>query len=222
MDRKKIKAEAKKMLKGNLWEILKPMLVVAAIYFVVGLITGVSSYSSMTGGFNVSMEVSNGNSGLNLLASILEIAALPISFGVLVYEVKFVRKQEYNLKDIFRYYSKFWPIFCLSFLVGLFSTLWALLLFIPGIIAAISYSQSFLIMIDGEEDPMDCIKKSKAMMKGYKWDYFVFQLSFILWHLLGMITFGLAYIYVGPFIQVADILYYEKLKEVHPAKKEAN
>lgn len=214
MNRAKIKEEAREILKGNIWNILKPMLVVALIYSVIAGVVISGSLNSI----NNMDPASISNSPMDLLGSILEILMIPISYGVLVYEVKLVRKQPYELKEIFSHYGKFWPIFCLSFLVGLFSALWSLLLIIPGIIAALSYSMSMMLMVDGDEDAMSCIRRSKAMMNGYKWDYFVFQLSFILWYLLGTITFGLAYIYVIPYVQVADILYYEKLKEINPAK----
>ena len=52
-------------------------------------------------------------------------------------------------------------------------------------------------------------------MNGYKWDYFVFQLSFIGWILLGVITAGIAYIFICPYINVATVLYYEELKKVN-------
>ena len=220
MNRVKIKKEARELLKGNLWEVLKPILVIAAIVFVVGLVTGGTGsgaeFKVVNGTFTVTET--NPNLGAGLFSLIVSLAMLPVEFGLLVYLVKFVRKEPYELKDLFSQFSKFWPIFALNFLVGLFAFLWSLLFIIPGIIAAISYSMAMLIMVDGEEDAMECIRKSKAMMKGYKWDYVVFQLSFILWHLLGMITFGLAYIYVGPYLSVAEILYYEDLKKVNPVK----
>ena len=207
MNRVKIKKEAREMLKGNIWNILKPYAVIFGIMFVVGLIMGIA------GGNSEEPSI-----GASLVSFVAELAILPITFGALVYLVKFVRKEPYELKDIFGYYSKFWPIFALDFLMGLFIGLWSLLLIIPGIIAAISYTMAMLIMVDGEEDAMACLRKSKAMMKGYKWDFVVFHLSFILWYLLGMVTFGIAYIYVGPYVMVSEVLYYEELKKVNPVK----
>ena len=207
MNRGKIKKQAREMIKGHIWDLVKPILIIAGISMVISLLSG---------DYNTDPE--QVNAGASLLGSILSIAIIPIEFGLLVYYVKFVRKQDYDIKELFAHYKKFWPIFCLSFLIGLFTCLWSLLLVIPGIIAALSYSQGMLIMIDGEEDAMACIKKSKAMMNGYKWDYFVFNLSFILWYLLIIVTFGIAAFYVGPYVEVADILYYEELKKVNPAK----
>ena len=50
------------------------------------------------------------------------------------------------------------------------------------------------------------------MMNGYKFDYFIFQLSFIGWQILCAITFGIAYIYVIPYFTFANIVYYEKIE----------
>ena len=41
----------------------------------------------------------------------------------------------------------------------------------------------------------------------------IFELSFIGWHFLGAITFGIAYIYVIPYFTFANTLYYQRLKE---------
>ena len=60
--------------------------------------------------------------------------------------------------------------------------------------------------------PNDAITASSQMMDGHKFDLFVFQLSFLGWHLLGGITFGLAYIYVAPYIAATKAKFYESIK----------
>ena len=207
MNRAKIKRKARDILRGNIWNFLKPSILFGLVF---GAIMGI---------FGSSMADLDGETiTISMIPSLLELLAMPISFGILAYQVKLVRKEDYDLNMIFSYYRKFWPIFCLNFFISLFIGLWSLLFIVPGIIAAYRYSMAMLIMIDGEEDPIECIKKSKQMMYGYKWDYFVFQLSFILWHLLGIITFGLAYIYVIPYISASSILYYDDLKKVNLVK----
>lgn len=200
MNRKKIKEDAKNLIKGNIWHILIPFLIT-------GIITGtVSSLLSVC----IKSELSNG-----LLSVVIGALLAPISFGATDYLMKFVRGQEHDLNLLFKYYNKLVIIFALSLLVSIFTTLWALLLFIPGIIAAISYSMSTFIMIDGEEDPMECIRKSKAMMKGYKWDFCKFIFSFFGWFLLIIPTFGLILIYVEPYLLTSEVLYYEELKKIN-------
>ena len=51
------------------------------------------------------------------------------------------------------------------------------------------------------------------IMEGHKMEYFVLQLSFILWYLLVGITFGLAYIYVGPYTETAKAEFHRRLKK---------
>ena len=51
-------------------------------------------------------------------------------------------------------------------------------------------------------------------MKGHKWRLFLLDLSFILWYLLILMTFGLAYIYVLPYTNASEVVFYEQLKKV--------
>ena len=98
-------------------------------------------------------------------------------------------------------------------LVYVFTFLWSLLFIIPGIIMGLAYSQAIYIQAENPDmSPMECIKASKEMMKGRKMDLFVLQLSFILWGLLCIITFGLASLYVTPYMQLTITNFYHRIK----------
>ena len=100
---------------------------------------------------------------------------------------------------------------CIMMLI--FELLWSALLLIPGIIAGFRYSQALFILADNpDKGIMQCIRESKEMMKGHKFEYFVLNLSFILWDLLVIVTFGLAAIYVKPYIIVTLANYYNAIK----------
>ncbi len=98
--------------------------------------------------------------------------------------------------------------------------LWTLLLVIPGIIKAIAYSQTFYILA---EDPTisseAAINKSMAMMDGHKMDYFVLMLSFIGWALLSILTLGIGFLFLMPYIQVTSANFYLNLKESGEGEK---
>lgn len=95
-----------------------------------------------------------------------------------------------------------------------FTFLWSLLLIVPGIIKSLAYSQMFYLLADNPKmDPAKAQKKSIDMMDGHKGELFVLQLSFIPWMLLVGITFGIAIIYVGPYIQATMTEYYNYLKK---------
>ncbi len=96
---------------------------------------------------------------------------------------------------------------------AIFTALWSMLFVIPGIIKGISYSMMFFIMADDPKvDAATAQKKSMAMTNGHKLDLFVLGLSFLPWFFLVAITFGLAAIYVGPYMQTTYALYFEQLK----------
>ena len=95
----------------------------------------------------------------------------------------------------------------------LFIFLWMLLLIIPGIIASIAYSQTFYILAEDDTiGSMDALRKSKEMMNGYKWKYFCLVLRFVGWFLLCILTFGIGFLWLSPYIQVSYAKFYEDLK----------
>ncbi len=101
-----------------------------------------------------------------------------------------------------------------------FVFLWTLLLVVPGIIKAISYSQMFYLMVDDEElDPADAQRQSMALMDGHKGEYFMMWVSFIPWILLGCITLGIAFIWVGPYISTTFAEYHVRLMKNTDKKK---
>ncbi|WP_025725524.1 DUF975 family protein [Acholeplasma granularum] len=94
-----------------------------------------------------------------------------------------------------------------------------LLLIIPGYIFLFRYSQALFIMSENKDmDIMDALKESRRMMKGYKWNYFFFSLSFIGHILLGIITFGIYLLYALPYINLSMYNYYLHLKVEHGIK----
>jgi uncharacterized membrane protein len=95
----------------------------------------------------------------------------------------------------------------------LFILLWTLLLIIPGIIAAISYSMTFYILADDNSiGAMDAIDKSKKMMDGYKWKCFCLGLRFLGWALLCILTLGIGFLWLMPYMQVSMAKFYDDVK----------
>lgn len=88
---------------------------------------------------------------------------------------------------------------------------------IPGIIKSISYSMSMYILAENKgKAAHECIAESKAMTEGHKMELFVLSLSFIGWGLLCGITFGIAAIWVIPYMQATFTNAYYSLKPVAP------
>ena len=123
--------------------------------------------------------------------------------------LKMSRGEKPTVKGIFDPFNYYGKTLGLTLLISLFVTLWSLLLIVPGIIKAISYSQALLILAENpEKGVFECLNESKAMMDGYKMDFFVLGLSFILWDLGIVCTFGILGIYAVPYMEATYINFY--------------
>lgn len=192
MDRAALKAAAKSQIKGKIG-------ILFLITLIIGVISGVA-------GFVLSFIPFGG-----VVASVIITPAFALSM-IRVY-LNVVKGNQPEVSDAFSGFDDFWAAFKVTFLVGLFTFLWSLLFIIPGIIKAYSYSMSMYILAENKGKPaLECINESKLMTYGRKMDLFVLELSFIGWGLLCVITFGIAGIWVIPYIQTTMTNVYHSFK----------
>ena len=206
MDRKEIKEEAKKKIKGNIWNILWPLLVICVLSSLLSRLFG----GNVT--FNISETAETVNAKASIGSGIVAIISGFLSAGYIKYLLTFVRTGKFDTNDIINTIKEKWlNILIAEILVGVIVTLCSLLLVIPGIIMALAYTFAIYLVVDKDVAGNDSLKQSREMMKGYKWDYFVFGLSFLGWIILGIFTLGILYIWLIPYMNVASALYYERL-----------
>ena len=108
----------------------------------------------------------------------------PLSFGLNYLFLKQARDhQPMDLGDMFKGFSSdFGQNLLIGLMTAIFTALWSLLLIVPGIVKAYSYSMVYYIKADHPEyDWRQCIAESQAMMNGHKMDLFILDLSFIGW-----------------------------------------
>jgi len=108
----------------------------------------------------------------------------------------------------------YWKMVGIMFLRNLYIVLWTCLLIIPGIIKIYEYRMIPYILADKPQiNRKDVFLISKKMMKGNKWKAFIFDLSFIGWQLVSLMTCGIAGIlYVNPYMYAAKAELYIVLK----------
>ena len=139
----------------------------------------------------------------------------PFTLGFILIFMKVYRRQEFAIDEIFDGFKDFTRALVAYLLVLLYTILWSLLLIVPGIIASIGYSQVFYIMAEDKNiKPDEALRKSKAMMMGHKNEYCLLQLSFFGWGLLGMLTFGIGLLWLNSYVQTANVIFYQRIKEV--------
>jgi uncharacterized membrane protein len=197
MNRVELKAAAKNQIRGKIGILFVITLIIALISGIAGAVLSFVPFGG-------------------LVASIIITPAFALSI-VRVY-LNLVKGGHPSVEDAFCGFDDFWAAFKVNFLVGLFTFLWSLLFVIPGIIKAYSYSMSLYILAENKGKPaLECIKESMAMTEGHKMDLFVLGLSFIGWGLLCSITFGIAGIWVVPYMQATYTNVYNSLKPVAEA-----
>lgn len=91
------------------------------------------------------------------------------------------------------------------FLRDLFTTLWSLLLVVPGIVKHYEYLMvPYIIAENPAMDYKEAFQISKQMMDEEKMEAFIMDLSFLGWYLLSAVTCGLlAIFYVNPYVQAS-------------------
>lgn len=112
--------------------------------------------------------------------------------------------------------------FATYLLSELYRILWALIPLVGSFISIVknySYGLAPYIAINAKTSTCSTcgcknhITLSRHRMNGHKGDWFVQHVSFIGWSLLVGLTFGLAAIYVSPYMIAADVLYANEVLE---------
>lgn len=141
------------------------------------------------------------------------IADSVLLLGLAEFALSISRQQDSRLEQLFSGFKRFGLALGVYFLVLIFVLLWTLLLVVPGIIAAISYSMTYFIIADNESIvPLQALRKSKAMMSGNKWRFFCLCCRFIGWLLLSILTFGIGFLWFLPYFHVSVARFYEDIK----------
>lgn len=151
----------------------------------------------------------------SLIGTLISIALVPLSIAVLWFFLALVRLEGPEITDVFAVFTNgrtFIRLIGVSLLIGIFVSLWSLLLFIPGIIKSLSYSQTYLLLKDHPEySLLEAITESRKRMNGYKWKYFLLNLSFIGWGILCLLSFGIGFLWLSPYISTANATFYNEL-----------
>lgn len=169
-----------------------------------------------------SYDQDNSNYVLGIILPLISL--LPFAYGAIIaikndiydsYHLNrydfFASFRKYNFKNILISIG-------LAIVVAVYTILWTMLLIVPGIIKGIAYSQAPLLLADDIKNGAELktineyINLSRAIMDGKKVSYFWMNISMIGWFLLGVITFGIAFIFVMPYYYALLSVFYQEAK----------
>lgn len=188
MNRAELKLAAKAQIQGKIGILFVCYLVVFGIGLVCGLIPVVGGVASF-------------------------VITPAISLGLCLIFLGLTEGKNVEIGTLFSRFSCVGKALWLSILIGVFTFLWSLLFWIPGIVKGLSYSMAYYVLTENPElTAREALNESKAIMEGHKMELFVLYLSFILWDILVVLTFGIASVYVLPYQSATVANFYQKIK----------
>lgn len=140
------------------------------------------------------------------------LVSLPLGYGFIIMLLNVVRGSDVQLDTMGEGFKDYGRILGTMLLSSVYQFLWMLLLIIPGFIKMYSYALTPYLLKDYPELKFNAaIEESMRLMSGNKMRLFLLDLSFIGWFLLGLITFGIAMLWVNPYWYTARAAFYEDL-----------
>lgn len=164
----------------------------------------------------ITIPFSSSIAGSGSASFLWTVLCFPLLWGYTVFFLNIIREKKIDWDSIFDGYKNGeWKRIGGTYLLYyIYVILWTLLLIIPGIIKALSYSMTpFILQDDPTISGNAAIEKSMRMMDGHKMDLFWLFLSFIGWIILSIMTFGIGFILLEPYINSSVAHFYEDLKE---------
>lgn len=172
------------------------------------LIGGTVSY-----GPGLLMPSATSNITSSVTINIISLLLIPMSWGVTITFLEVSRGMKVNYGNLTKGYHDFTRIFLTILLKGIYTLLWSLLLIIPGIVKSYSYAMTEFVLVDRPDLAYnEAIEESMRLMQGNKWRLFVLDLSFLGWALLCILTLGIGYLFLAPYMEVAHAHFYADLK----------
>jgi uncharacterized membrane protein len=84
---------------------------------------------------------------------------------------------------------------------------------ILAVLAQLGYSQTMYFLADDRSlGPLAAIRQSKQMMQGHRGRLFLLKLRFLLWGLLCLLTCGIGYIWLAPYVATSFARFYDDLR----------
>lgn len=229
LDNKVIKSNARDFIRGRLWMFWSVLLVVGIIESLANSLPQwifgdrLSNLSDIIAGNpdNIPKEISSSVFGWYYALNVLiMIVLIPLNIGVAQNVLAWSRGEDVNKwKVLFGGFNSakiFFKQVGVVVLNTILCALWAILLVVPGIIKGLAYSMYPYVLRDEPDlSVWQTLKKSEAIMKGYKGKLFLMYLSFVGWFILGAFTFGILYIWLTPYVMTSTVKFYDDVRRAY-------
>lgn len=189
-------AGSKRILAGGLALFYVALLPLAALLS--GVLTGLG------------VDPARGVGGLVLQ---LALAALvyPFLAGVFMVALRRVRDRPIAFRQLLDHYDRVPAIVALNVLASLGISLGLVLLIVPGIYLAVAWSMALPLLVDRHMGVLEALECSRRLVTRHWFTVFGFSLISLLGVTAGVLTLGIAFVWIVPWLALAWAVLYREL-----------
>lgn len=180
--------------------------------FLVGIVNG------LVGGIgNGLMDDGKATTASGLWSVLGWLATFPLAAGMSFLMLRLVRGEPgAGIETLIAGYRRYlallgaWILMCVIVVIGF------VLLIVPGIVASLGLAQAPMLVLDKGLGPVDALKASWAMMRGYKIDAFLLGLACAAIVLAGALALLVGLIVAVPVVSAAGAAFYDRVLAANP------
>lgn len=228
MTRRELKQLARERLRQP--EIRRPLMVAAVLPILITAVVMTIILNIPTSGLDFQsmsdaaiLEASVSESRQTMMQSLMQqLLTIFFTTGLSLTALDVIRRSEIKLTPTgiwLRLFNSryFWSVLLTALLTRVAVGVGMALFVIPGILLTYGLSMVYFVLYDKKEtgarvDLFGVLATSYRITRGYKFDLFVLELSFFGWYLVGVLTLGLGFIWIYPYVQLTNAAYYEQLR----------
>ena len=217
---REIKEHARESLKGN-WFVAIIASFVAGTFGAIGGGTSASASNSQDVDFSALSQFTTEEilttvlvfGGIAIFGLIISVFLTSlISVGYSQFNLDLIDGVKPSIATMFSKGKQVGTAICANILIFIRVFFGTILFVIPGIIASYKYAMvNYIIAENPGITATEALEMSKEMMKGNKLRFFFFGLSFLGWALVVVLTFGIASLWVAPYMQASFAKFYREI-----------
>ncbi len=228
-----LKYDARRALSGN-WLIAIIAAIIAGLLGASVLNNATASYDYSYEDFDESEDVENDitsmipDEALVFIGAVVTVFAIAgliyaiimftvgsvVSIGYCRFNMDLIDGIRPSIGTLFSAFGQIKTAIAVRLLTGVLVGIGYIFLIVPGIILSYSYSMATFIMADNPYlTTTEVLRESRMLMKGNKLKLFCLHLSFIGYILLCILTLGIGFIWLTPYMNATYAAFYRKIKQ---------
>ena len=137
-----------------------------------------------------------------------------VSIGYCRFNMDLIDGIRPSIGTLFSAFGQIKTAIAVRLLTGVLVGIGYIFLIVPGIILSYSYSMATFIMADNPYlTTTEVLRESRMLMKGNKLRLFCLHLSFIGYILLCILTLGIGFIWLTPYMNATYAVFYRQIKQ---------